>query len=486
MKNWITKALGLLSSSLENTKHEHNELDWKIGLSNDKKRLAEHLSAMANFPGGGFLVYGINNVGDLIGVDNSNEIEVIINTLGNLSRESLDPPIALDFSSENYLGVNLLIVYIAESNIKPVQLRGKNIDHTFIRSAGNTRKASRSDIGAMMLNSRNPRWEELRATNLLTEEELLNELSIEPILEMLNRTLSKNQREIVNWVLGEGFVSLEPSGGGYVTNLGAITASKKLSHFSEISRKALRVIVYNGNNEASLKLEQEGSRGYAIGFQGVLKFITGQLPQSEIIHNALRVKQTVYPEIALREIIANALIHQDFSITGAGPMVKIFDDRIEISNPGGILPSKQLNRLIGTQPESRNEKLARAFRRYKICEEQGSGLIKAGIAIELYGLPPIKFESSANSFIVTLHAPRTFAQMSAEERLDACYQHSVLKHLSGKGMTNKSLRERLKMPEKQRTMVSLIIQEALDKRLIKPADPENKSKKFSEYIPNWA
>ena len=40
MKNWITKALGLLSSSLENTKHERNELDWKIGLSNDKKRLA--------------------------------------------------------------------------------------------------------------------------------------------------------------------------------------------------------------------------------------------------------------------------------------------------------------------------------------------------------------------------------------------------------------------------------------------------------------
>jgi len=485
MKNWIIRARALLASSLEKPKHEHNELDWKVGLSSDKKRLAEHLSALANFPGGGFLVYGVNDAGDLNGV-NSAEIEAIVNTLANIGRESLDPPISLDYATEYYEGIPLLIVHVAESDIKPVHIRGKGLDDAFIRSAGTTRKASRSEVGTFMLNSRMPCWEELRATTLLSEDELLNKLSIEPILKMLDRTLPTTQDERLGWAQAEGFVSLEPSGGGYITNLGAIAASNQLSQFSDISRKSLRVIVYNGTNEVALKLEQEGSKGYAIGFQGILKFVTNQLPQSEIIHDALRVKLTVYPEIALRELIANALIHQDFSVTGAGPMVKIFDDRIEISNPGGILPSKQLNRLIGTQPESRNERLARAFRRYKICEEQGSGLLKAGIQIELYGLPPIKFESNANFFKVTLYAPRTFAQMSAEERLEACYQHSVLRHLSGTGLTNKSLRERLKMPEKQRSMVSLLIQEALDQKLIKPADPENKSRKFSEYIPCWA
>lgn len=201
---------------------------------------------------------------------------------------------------------------------------------------------------------------------------------------------------------------------------------------------------------------------------------------------ALRVKRTVYPEIALREIIANALIHQDFSVRGSGPLVEIFDDRIEISNPGSLLPSKQLDRLIGTQPESRNELLARTFRRYKICEEQGSGLMKAGIEVELYGLPPIKFESGSNYFKVTLSSPRSFGQMTPRERLDACYQHAVLKHLSGSAMTNKTLRERLKMPEKQSSMVSSLIQEALDYEIIKPADPENKSRKFSKYVPTWA
>ncbi len=76
--------------------------------------------------------------------------------------------------------------------------------------------------------------------------------------------------------------------------------------------------------------------------------------------------------------------------------------------------------------------------------------------------------------------------MSKRERLEACYQHSVLKYFSSSYMTNKSLRERLKMSEKQRSMVSVLIREALDLRLIKPADVENRSRKFGEYVPYWA
>ena len=151
-----------------------------------------------------------------------------------------------------------------------------------------------------------------------------------------------------------------------------------------------------------------------------------------------------------------------------------------------MLPSKRLDRIIGTQPESRNEQLARAFRRYKICEERGSGLLKAGLQVEFYGLPPIDFSAGANHFKVTLYSPRTFAKMSAHERLEACYQHAVLKYYSDSAMTNTSLRERLKMPEKQRSMVSVLIQEAIDRKLVKPADPTNKSKKFAEYVPFWA
>jgi ATP-dependent DNA helicase RecG len=76
--------------------------------------------------------------------------------------------------------------------------------------------------------------------------------------------------------------------------------------------------------------------------------------------------------------------------------------------------------------------------------------------------------------------------MSAKERLEACYQHAVLRHFSNGTLTNTSLRERLRMPEKQRSMVSVLIQQALDEKLIKPKDPTSTSKKFAEYVPIWA
>lgn len=314
----------------------------------------------------------------------------------------------------------------------------------------------------------------------------MKRLNVEPILKMLERPLPTSDAETMIWMAGENFVDRVPSGGGYVTNLGAVAAASKLEDFPDLSRKAVRIVVYDGPNKTMTKREKEGTKGYAISFQGIMSNVMSLLPQSEVIQQALRQTRTVYPEIALREIIANALIHQDFSISGAGPLIEIFDDRVEVSNPGGLLPSKRLDRLIGTQPESRNEMLARAFRRYKICEERGSGLLKAGVEVELYGLPPIRFDAGPNHFKVTLFTPRTFAKMSPRERLDACYQHAVLKHFSGAVMTNTTLRERLKMPEKQRSMVSLLIQEAMDHQLIKPADPENKSKKFAGYVPIWA
>ena len=167
-------------------------------------------------------------------------------------------------------------------------------------------------------------------------------------------------------------------------------------------------------------------------------------------------------------------------------MIEIFEDRIEFTNPGKLLPSKKLDRLIRTTPESRNEILAAAFRRYNICEERGSGFEKAVIAIELFGLPPLKFEESENAFKVTLFSPRKFADMSNEERIEACYQHSIIMYFGEGGFNNTSLRKRFGMHDKQVAQISKLIKDAIDIGKIKPKDPESESKKFSLYVPYWA
>lgn len=484
-KAWINRAVALLDHSLSPIPQELNELDWKESLSPNNDKLTKHLAAFANYPGGGFMTFGVEDTtANLKGV-NSEEASQIMQKLSSLGRDSLSPPIKLDHSIESYKGIPLLFVFVCESAAKPVHLKSASIEDTYIRSGGTTRKASRQEVGGLMLNSKTPQFEELHASSLKSEFEVLNSLDYKSIFKLLNKPVPQMNAEIIQWMQHERMIEPIDDKGFYITNFGALAAADNIAEFHELSRKTIRLIHYEGVNKTRTKQERDGLKGYAIGFSGLISFIKAMLPSSEIIKEALRAEASIYPEIALREIIANALIHQDFSIRGSGPMIEIFSDRIEISNPGKLLPSKKLDRLIGATPESRNEILAAAFRRYNICEERGSGFQKAVAAIELFGLPPLRFLETSNSFKVIMYSPRKFADMTYEERIEAAYQHSILKYYSSGAMTNTSLRERFRMHEKQRPQISIVIKEALKAGKIKPKDPNNESTKFAEYIPYW-
>jgi len=309
MKSWLKKALECLQATLEPPRHELNELDWKVALSPDKKRLTEHLSAFSNYPGGGCMVFGIDGDGIPQGV-HAKTVETTVNQLSNLGRAALNPPVALHHAVEAYGAVRLLFVYVPESRIKPVHIRGKGLDAAFIRSAGTTRLASRQEIGTLMLNSRTPRWEELTASMLLNHGQIVSILEVEPIFEMLERPVPSTGEELIKWMEDEGFITSDSSGGAYITNFGAIAAARNFEHFPDLKRKAARVIIYDGSNKAKTREDVVGTRGYAITFQRLLTFVTSRLPQSEVIEQSLRQKRRVYPAVALREIIANALIHE--------------------------------------------------------------------------------------------------------------------------------------------------------------------------------
>lgn len=486
MKNWITKAYAYLDKSLGTIPSELNEIDWKESLSPNNTKLCKHISAFANLPGGGFLAFGIDNkTANVVGIT-KDEATTIVDKLASLCRDGVDPLVSIDHSIETFRDQEILLVYIKESAVKPVHLASKTIEDSCIRSGGTTRKASRQEVGALMLNSKTPTWEELHASKLLNEIEVITLLEYGKILELLDKPVPSNINKITQWMEDEKMLVDVDGKGFYITNFGAIAAAKDLRKFDGLSRKSVRLIKYEGKNKSGNSKEFPGNRGYAIGFEGLIQFVKGLLQDSEVIKSALRVETTIYPEQALRELIANILIHQDFSIRGSGPMVEIFDDRIVFTNPGKLLPSKHIDRLIRTTPESRNEILASAFRRYNICEERGSGFEKAVIAIELFGLPPLKFEEFENSFKVTMYAPKKYGEMSLNERIEACYQHSIIELYGNGGFNNASLRKRFGMHDKQAAQISLLIKEAIEAGKVKPKDLENVSKKFSVYVPYWA
>jgi len=159
-------------------------------------------------------------------------------------------------------------------------------------------------------------------------------------------------------------------------------------------------------------------------------------------------------------------------------MIEIFENRIEITNPGA--PLIDTKRFIDHSPESRNEILAGMMRRMNICEERGSGIDKVITQIEVYQLPAPEFLAGDNYTRVILYSPKSLRQISKPDKIRAFYQHCSLKYVSGEYMSNQSLRERLDIDKKNYSIVSRLIKETIDTELILEYDNSR------IYIPFWA
>jgi len=268
----------------------------------------------------------------------------------------------------------------------------------------------------------------------------------------------------------------------HISNLGALLFAKNLREFDMLQRKAPRVIVYRGVNKLDAIREQIGTKGYAVGFQGLIEYINGQLPANEVIGQALRTDTRMYPEVAIRELVANALVHQDVEDARSFVMIEIYSDRIEISSPG--TPLIPTDRFID-EYKARNERLTDIMRRFRICEEKSSGIDKVIALAEAWQLPAPDFREAEQNTSVVLFAHKPFEEMDRKERVRACYQHACLRYVSNQKMTNQSLRERFKLPEHRGDMISRIITDAVDAGRIKIDDPESRSRRYAKYVPYW-
>jgi len=269
--------------------------------------------------------------------------------------------------------------------------------------------------------------------------------------------------------------------GWTITNLAAIVLAKKLDAFSPaLARKAPRVVIYEGIDKLKTRDDKTGNRGYAVSFDKLVSFVHSAAPQNRFIEEAVREEVKMFPIQALRELIANALVHQDFLATGASVMIEMYSDRVEISNPG--IPPIQVERFID-EYRSRNEQLAYLMRRLRICEEKGSGIDKVVNAAELFQLPAPDFRVGKTRTTAVLFAHQIFDDMSKADRIRACYQHCCLLYVSNRQMSDQSLRERFRFDESKNALVSQVISATKEAQLIKADLSASTS---TCYLPFWA
>ncbi len=454
----------------------------------DPQQIGEYLSALSNAAAAcgkafAYLLWGIDD-----------ESHAVLGTsfdphaakIGNEELESwllrqLSPKIDFRFHTVDIDAGRVVLLQIGRAFRHPVQFAGQ--EHIRIGTYKKKLKDFPEKERALWRIFDDTPFEDMPALEKASVEDVLRLLDYPAYFDLLGQPLPENRDGILRALTADELIEPVDGGRWNIRNLGAILFAKRLADFSTLKRKAVRVIAYKGGGRVETIREQEGARGYAAGFEGLIGFINGLLPSNEVIGQALRKTVPIYPELALRELVANALIHQDFFVTGSGPMVEIFTDRMEITNPGA--PLVDTARFLDNPPRSRNEALASLMRRVGICEERGSGIDKVVFETETYQLPAPAFETLGDYTRSTLFTPRPLQKMEPSDRIRAVYLHACLRYVQRDFMTNTSLRERFAIDPKNSAVASRLIKDALNAKVIRPYN-EDASRKFMKYVPAWA
>ena len=328
-----------------------------------------------------------------------------------------------------------------------------------------------------------PDWFDRPAWAGASAEEVVALLDTQSFFDLMQLPYPTSRDGVLERLAQERLIERKTDGWS-IANLAAILLAKRLEAFSpELARKAARVVIYEGTNKLATRYDEPQPQGYAVGFEKLVDFVHSSAPRNHFVEQALRDEVKMFPRQAIRELVANALVHQDFEATGQSVMVEMYTDRLEVSNPG--LPPIKVERFID-EFRSRNERLAELMRRMRVCEEKGSGIDKVIHLAEVFQLPAPDFRTSETRTTAVLFSHQNFADMSKPDRIRACYQHCCLKYVSNERMSNQSLRERFRLPESKAATASQVIGATKEAGLIKSDESDTTSTRYARYLPFWA
>lgn len=478
-----------LEQLLGEARRTGTEADWFEFKHNnaDPAMVGERLSALANSASlasrdAAYMVWGVED-----------ESFLVVGTtfrpgtakVGNEGLEpwlaaSLQPRVAFRFHEIEVDCKRVVLLEIPRARQGPIAFRGVR----YVRIASSTHKLlDYPDLeSALWQTARDTPFEADVACKGLAGADVLEFLDFPRLFTLLLEPMPETRDAVLGRLEEERLIARSREGGWGITNLGAILLAKDLGQLS-LPRKALRIVRYTGAGRLAIERQWDGEHqaaGYAVCFRAAVDYVGTLLPQNEPLRQALRVTTTVYPPVAVRELVANALIHQDLRVHGAGPLVEIFDGRLEVTSPGEPLVDPR--RFINAPPLTRNERLGGLMRRMRMCEELGTGIDRVIESVEAYQLPAPRFESLMGSTKVTLFAHRPLRDMSGEDRVRACFQHACLQYALGRAMTNASLRTRFGIADDSPEKASRIIRQAVDAGVIRPRDP-SAGRRDMAYVP---
>ena len=366
----------------------------------DKKQMLEvkrpkswlkSVSAFANGEGG-MLIFGISDDNQVVGLaDAEGDAERISEEV----KSKLDPVPAINLEYKEIDGKKLVQIQVYPGQETPYYYIGDKQRIAFVRVGNESVTADRMQLKSLVLKGSGRTYDSL-PSNYRFEDMAFSKLK-SVHYKRLQRSFEDN--EFVSWGIVDENAKL--------TNAGALLADESPIRQSRIFCTRWNGLdMTNGLGEAIDDVELEGC---IIGqLQDAVSFVRNNSRRKWWKENDYREELPDYPERAVTEAIANAIIHRDYMLMGSEILIDMYDDRLEIYSPGGMLDGKLIQQLnpLTVPSKRRNPLLADFFSRLGLMERRGSGMKKIIDSYKRferrsnYHIP--EFQSNASEFHVVL------------------------------------------------------------------------------------
>ena len=406
-------------------RRRHGELEGveaKAARTGTPADLYKPLSAFANRSGGGVLLFGLDEDSGfkVVGVGNPRKLQEDLSGLA----AQMEPPLRPSFSVEEIEGRAVVAVEIPEVayDQKPCYHRPHGLhDGSFIRVGNSTRRMSDYEIYSFMSSRTQPTFDEepvLRAT--------LQDLDRAKLEKYLARR--KDARpNAAYWdlpfeqILKQLQIVVEVDGVLHPTLAGLLM----FGIYPQIFELQLFIAYLQFFGTTTTEEAPSGERFLDNRkFEGTLdemvdnavSYVMANTRKGSLIRGVTRQDIPEYPEVALREAIVNALAHRDYShfVRGSHVQVRMFADRLEVENPGGLYGRVTLDKLQEGQ-STRNRLLMHLMEDVHLVENRGSGIDAILDAMQKRGLPAPDFKDRRTAFLVTFYQVKP-AELSEEEQ----------------------------------------------------------------------
>ena len=405
-------------------KGEGERIEYKRSLG-EIKEILETIVAFAN-TNGGWIVVGVDDDGRVVGVKiGKGTLENLVNTI----IQSTDPPIYPSISIEEKDQRKVIIITVPAGEDKPYFYKGR----AYVRVGRINKSISRSELEAMFAR----KFYIARSYDSTLVEASLNEIDEKLIKQFIMEAKDKRRLDITYTNISDVLMRL-----GLLIN-GKITLAGVLLFGKSPQRHFPYAIIRAGRFKGDILIDDKVIEGpITKQIEEALLFIKRHINVSyTITSEGKREEIWEYPIYALREAIVNAVTHRDYSIFSP-VYLRIFDDRIEIENPGRLPEPLTVDDLKREHPSIlRNPKIGRIMFFLGYIEQWGTGTNKMIEACIKAGLPEPEFHETKISFKVILKKRSETALNERQRKLI-----EILKN--GKEITRKEYQELFKISER--------------------------------------